>query len=359
MSQTCEGPAPARTGLAENATSRKPLDGDSTAGDDDSAPMDQAAARRLTTHIQLRLETITNNVEQVIPLIEQAKNGKIFESLGYRSWTAYVSEEFGGQLARLAVAERRPVVEILADTGMSTRAIAPIVGVSPATIARDLVEVSHRETPAVVGIPEDELDGVLRMADATEETFEKALSEAREDGDLSAENLVSKLRSREVTGTDGKIYSVPPPAPPQRRRPLPDAYFKAVYDLEKVLGRLARLHGDNRFLGNQERIRLAHRPTIERLAEVLLKIEDELEEDRGRGANLAIPQSPRYGPRRKHLQMLEAMTTTLSGLTGAVDEITELDNSVNLTDRSRISRDLGQQIQSLLRLQGLLDGEAR
>lgn len=359
MNQPCEGPAPARTGPAENAAAQTHLDRDCTAGADNSAPMDQAAARRLTTHIQLRLETITNNVEQVIPLIEQAKNGKIFESLGYPSWTAYVAEEFGGQLGRLAAAERRPVVEILADTGMSTRAIAPIVGASRATVARDLVQVSHDETPAVVGIPEEELDEVLRMADATEETFEKALSEAREDGDLSAENLVSKLRSREVTGIDGKIYSVPPPAPPQRRRPLPDAYFKAVYDLEKVLGRLARLHGDNRFLGNQERIRLAHRPTIERLAEVLLKIEDELEDNRGRGDRPSVPQSPRYGPRRKHLQMLEAMTTALGGAAIVAEEITELDTSVTVTDRSRLSRELGQQIQSLVRLQGLLGGEAR
>lgn len=71
--------------------------------------------------------------------------------------------------------------------------------------------------------------------------------------------------------------------------------------------------------------------------------------------NLAIPQPVKYGGnRRKHLQVLQAMTTTLSGLAGAVDEITELDNSVTKEEAAQLVRDLSQQIRSLNQIKALL-----
>ncbi|MCU1614703.1 MAG: hypothetical protein JWO98_2243 [Frankiales bacterium] len=239
--------------------------------------MDQASARRLTMRIRLQLDALAGNVEQVILLIDQAKTDKVHEILNYKSWTSYVAEEFGGQLARLTVADRQPVVEMLAGTGMSTRAIAPVVGVSHMTVARDLEQVSHGVTPADAALPDQDLDTILVMADATEDGLENALSSARAEGDLSREKVVEKFTSRTVTGTDGKTYSVPPPTPPKpRRRPLSDAYFDAVYDLEKVLNRLTRLHADDRFLGSRDSLRGRHLATVEQLSEALLKIEDEL-----------------------------------------------------------------------------------
>ncbi|MCU1613514.1 MAG: hypothetical protein JWO98_1054 [Frankiales bacterium] len=280
MTETCEGPAPARTGPAENATPRKLLSPECRADGNNSAPVDQAGARRLTMRIQLQLDTISSNVEQVILLIEQAKNEKIHEPLGYASWTAYVQEEFGGRLVRLRRAERRPIVEILADTGMSTRAIASVVGVHHDTVATDIQATSARvgnPTREDLGLSAAQLIDAMRMADSTEEEFEKVISEARAEGDLSGEKVVEKLASRKVTGTDGKTYSVPQQtlAKP-RRRSLTDAYWTAVYDLEQVLGRLGRLHADDRFVGLREQLQLRHQGTVERLAEALLKLEDDL-----------------------------------------------------------------------------------
>ncbi len=40
--------------------------------------------------------------------------------------------------------------------------------------------------------------------------------------------------------------------PKPRRRPLPDAYWDAIYDLEKIVKRLERLHRDDRFLVNRK-----------------------------------------------------------------------------------------------------------
>lgn len=274
-----ERPAPATgTGPSKTAAAKpQGLSVDSN-GTGDITVLDQGAARRLTMRIQLQLDALAGNVEQVIALIEQAKTENIHVHLGYPSWTAYVQAEFAGRLERLRRVERRPIVEILADSGMSTRAIAPIVGVSHMTVARDLEQVSHGVTPAdVAGLSEEDLDEILVMADATEDEFEVALSSARADGDLSRENVVGKLTSRTVTGTDGKTYSVPAPTPPKaRRRALSDAYFDAVYDLEKVVDRITRLHADDRFFGSREGLQLRHLPTVERLSESLLKIEDEL-----------------------------------------------------------------------------------
>ena len=53
-----------------------------------------------------------------------------------------VQDRFGGALTRLPVDLRRPVVHELASAGMSTRAIAPVVGVSKSLVAQDLNEVS-------------------------------------------------------------------------------------------------------------------------------------------------------------------------------------------------------------------------
>ncbi len=195
--------------------------------------LDEAEARRLTMHIKLRLDTIAANVEQVVPLIEEARARSAHLALGFASWTAYVEQEFAGSLGRLQAAERRPIVEMLADTGMPTRAIAPIVGVSHMTVARDL----ERRSPV---------------------------------RDVTA--------ARAVVGRDGKNYTIDPPLRPtkRRRRPLPDQYDDAVYDLVKVVERLQRLHADDRFPTNREGLRAAHLADVDRAAQILFKASGEL-----------------------------------------------------------------------------------
>jgi hypothetical protein len=144
-------------------------------------------------------------------------------------------------MAGLQRAERVPITAKLAETGMSVRAIATVTGTSKTTVTRDLDEqVSHTGTP-----------------DA----------------------------GQQITGLDGKRYvrngrptargmqeladAVPAPRPARKRRPLPDAYRDAVYDLEKVLERLVRLTEDDRFAGNADGLYRRYGAELERLSERL------------------------------------------------------------------------------------------
>ncbi len=85
----------------------------------------RADAERLTQRIQLRLDAIAENVEQILMLIDRAKAENVYEAPGYRSWPEYVTDRFGGRLSRLSRAERQPLVALLAQQGMSVRAIPP------------------------------------------------------------------------------------------------------------------------------------------------------------------------------------------------------------------------------------------
>jgi len=238
--------------------------------------LDEPAARRLTLNIRLRLDAIASGIEEILPLIEQARDGGAHLALGFKSWTAYVEHEFGGQITRLGRADRRPLVELLAGTGMPTRAIAAVVGASQTTVVRDL----EPQPGEPKGSPEP--------TDADAEQIA-----AKADGDLSPENVSRRLTlisggqpkaRRTVTGRDGKTYTAPRPRP---------------------------------------------------------------------------PRPPKYGPRRKHLQVLEAMTTALAGMTMAADEITELDSSVTREEATRLVRDLSQQVRSLDRIRTLVKERTR
>lgn len=66
------------------------------------------------------------------------------------------------------------------------------------------------------------------------------------------------------------------------------------------------------------------------------------------------PAPPKYGVRRKHLQVLEALATSLAGIAIAVDEVTQLDSSVTAEEATRLTGDLSASIRSLNRLNNLL-----
>src|SRR4029077_11861029 len=76
--------------------------------------------------------------ESVQPLIRQAIEGGAATALGYTGLSEYISERFGGSLSRLGGETRREGVRELAWAGMSTRAIAPVVGVSDRQVRRDV-----------------------------------------------------------------------------------------------------------------------------------------------------------------------------------------------------------------------------
>jgi hypothetical protein len=171
-----------------------------------TAPMTQDEAERISQRIALRLDTIADNTEAVCELIEKASQGEAWRALGYESWPAYVVGRFGDALARVRRAERLPLTQALAETGMSTRAIASLTGVSQPTVVRDLGEqVIHDESPA-----------------------------------------------GSITGLDGKAYPRPDPGPPptrkpRRRRPLIDQWRDNQGDLRRVVEKYERHVADDRF----------------------------------------------------------------------------------------------------------------
>jgi hypothetical protein len=95
-------------------------------------------ARRLTERIRYSALAVRDGMEKLQTLVEEAQAGQAHVALGYKSWTAYLADTLGHEPLRLPRDQRQELVGYLAGEGMSTRAIAPIVGVHHDTVASDL-----------------------------------------------------------------------------------------------------------------------------------------------------------------------------------------------------------------------------
>ena len=83
-------------------------------------------------------------------LIEQAKAKGVHVTLGFASWVDYIADVISAAMpARLAVDERRRMVELLTSEGMSGAAQADALGVDKSTVSRDIAhnQVLHDATP--------------------------------------------------------------------------------------------------------------------------------------------------------------------------------------------------------------------
>jgi hypothetical protein len=154
--------------------------------------LDSAAAERRAERIRLRLDAIADNYQAVLPMIREAIEKRDDLALGYRSVGEYVANRFGGALNNLGIEVRREVVRELTEAGMSTRAIAPVVGVSKDTVQRDFAAVSH-ETP---------------------QAPEPGSTEAQEAADRG--DTAPRLTPAPVVGIDGKTYTQRPMRVAQR-----------------------------------------------------------------------------------------------------------------------------------------------
>ncbi|HYJ66853.1 MAG TPA: hypothetical protein VEX15_04245 [Nocardioidaceae bacterium] len=102
-------------------------------------PMGQMEALQITDDIKSVATSINHDMEKLLQLLDQAQDGEAHLALGYRSWTAYLSEEFSGMWSGWADrSARQELVVDLRQRGMSTRAIAPLVGVGKDTVLRDI-----------------------------------------------------------------------------------------------------------------------------------------------------------------------------------------------------------------------------
>jgi len=230
-------------------------------------------AQRLTQRIKLTASTVRDGLFKLRNLVNEAKNSNVWQILGYASWTAYLADTLGDEPMRLGREERQELVGYLAGEGLSTRAIAPIVGVAHKTVARDIEQAPVSfDTPEPRGEYLDPSTGEVidaEIVDASDEEFEAALASARQDGDLSSENVVSKLtQSTPVTGLDGKTYSRPE-AKADRRRSLVDDAFTANTNLWKAVEAIRSIKNDDRYARNKADIQAALQPSADLAIEIL------------------------------------------------------------------------------------------
>jgi DNA-binding NarL/FixJ family response regulator len=107
----------------------------------DVAPLSSDEARTITDQIKVA-------VEGAWLLIMRAYQARAWAALGYSSWDDYCTREFGTSRLRLPREERQEVVGSLRDAGLSIRAITAATGISRRTVQDDLREVAQSSPPA-------------------------------------------------------------------------------------------------------------------------------------------------------------------------------------------------------------------
>mgnify|MGYP002352819829 CR=1 FL=1 len=265
--------------------------------------LDESSARQLTERIRATLDTTARGLDRLAAYVSEAYSRRADLALGYRSWAEYASAEFGEETKDLAAPIRRQLVGYLSADGMSTRAIAPVAGVSNKTVSLDRAAgvTSGNTSPAPSTRPApvttefvdtatgeifdvDDNTAAFIEADLTEDEFEHGLAAARQSGDLSAESVINNA-PRKVTGLDGKTYSVPQQPvqqePRTMRKPLPDQITNNIFDLSRKAERLDALTEDDRFPKNKEKVAARNRNdllrTIDTLQRVLAKLDGPVE----------------------------------------------------------------------------------
>lgn len=224
--------------------------------------MTKVEAERITARIADKLDGIADNIEQVMPLIREALTREAWRPLGYSGATAYVSERFAGAFQRLPRAVRQPIVAELSSAGMSTRAIAPIVGASQMQVARDARAGETNVSPGTAPQSVDMRTGEVHDGDASPHVEAPTPTRTTE----------GAQEARTVVGMDGKNYTRNHEPQKPRRRPITDAFFTATYDLCKNVERLERLAEDDRFTQNKEQIALKHKNDLLRAADTLARV---------------------------------------------------------------------------------------
>lgn len=214
--------------------------------------MTEAEAHRVTEDIRHNAKSFTEYRARMMQAVERAKAGSAHVALGYPSWTAYLSEVLGEEPMRLARAERQDMVRMLSDEGMSTRAIAPIVGASQRTVADDVSKIAH--------------------LDSTSPAPEFVDTRTGEIHDEPAPKPVA------VTGMDGKQYTrpIPPETPTPRPDPITTQFTSAIADLNRVLDKLHRIHTSDNFNTNKEKINDRHKADLTRAIEELDQLRSHL-----------------------------------------------------------------------------------
>lgn len=202
-------------------------------------------ARRLTERIRLVAVTVSDNLDKLKSLVVEAREGNVHIVLGYASWTAYLADVLGQTPLRLERDVRQELVAELSAQGMSTRAIAPIVGVSREQVRIDVAGDKKLSPGALDAAIDKWLEGpagAVLDTDTGEVTYPDPVTEVTETHTVKT-----------VTGLDGKTYTPTPPKKPNRRA-ITDTARDAGWEIRKAAERLERIREDDRYSRNREEV---------------------------------------------------------------------------------------------------------
>jgi hypothetical protein len=199
----------------------------------------EATARQITAELNKITDQLGQKFEEWQNLLVESYQRRAWAVLGYETWGAFLDAVVPAlRQLRLGRSDRRELVAMLADAGMSMRAIGSALGIGVGTVARD------RSAGVPNGTPDE----------ADPEAIE---SEQTGPGVVNAETVDDEpeddLKLRKVTGLDGRTCSIEPrdvPPPQPRRSPLSAAFSEAASKLNEVVQRLVRLTEDDRFRGH-------------------------------------------------------------------------------------------------------------
>lgn len=208
-------------------------------------------AQRLTQRIKLAASSIREGLFKLQNLVDEAKNSNAWKILGFASWTAYLVDTLGDEPMRVSKERRQELVGYLSGEGLSSRAIAPIVGVDRKTVDRDIAGGAN-VPPADNATESEPRHPRLAVVDLG-----------------SGEVTDAEPEERKVTGLDGKSYTRPTKPVTERRIPLTDDAHNAGYTLRKAIERLDRIRNDDRFERNRAEILKDLRPHLDFARDVL------------------------------------------------------------------------------------------
>jgi hypothetical protein len=243
--------------------------------------INEGAARRITERICILLDSVAGQMDRLAHAVQDAYAKRVDQVLGYDSWADYAEHEFGPHTTNLAASIRRELVSHLSEAGMSTRAIAPAVGVSHQTAMRDaakVVQVGPPESTSSdysVSAPDYEDDTKLSPIVTVEhhdivEPVNPDTGEILEEPEPSAEP-----EPKPVTGLDGKTYQRPMTSKP-RRNPITDQFTHRTVELTRLVDSFTRLIEDDRFDTNKQNIAATNGSDIKRAVDALSKVFDAL-----------------------------------------------------------------------------------
>lgn len=218
---------------------------------DEIAKVTGEEARRITDQICLLIDSTAQNMARLAERVQEAYRLRVDRVLGYESWADYARSEFAPHTTALSASIRRELVGSLTNAGMSTRAQAPVLGVSHQAIGKT------RET----------LNNQVATSVATSDDPPSVVS-------VGLDGKRYKREPHPMETVDADTSEITDSKP--RRTPLPKLFDAQIVNLTRTIGRLSELADDERFGKNRIDIRNAHQSDIERALAQLSKIREAL-----------------------------------------------------------------------------------